>query len=68
MEKIISYGEILPHLNYTVSVELSNLIDEPPAIYSHIISAKSETGFKISLSGPVESNNFVVEWMLKIDD
>jgi len=65
--KSITFGTAFADANYTVSVILSNTVDADPCIYPMIVSAKSNTGFSVILSGEIDSNNYYIEWICRHD-
>jgi len=65
--KSITFGTAFADANYTVSVILSNTVDADPCIYPMIVSAKSNTGFSVILSGEIDSNNYYIEWIARHD-
>jgi hypothetical protein len=58
---------IVPNLcgpNYNVLVSLVNTVDTSPAIYSHSVTRKSINEFEVDLSGPMDSTNYHLEWII----
>jgi hypothetical protein len=53
--------------NYTISATLENTSDSPPSIYAFIVSAKSSTGFTVTLMGDTDSANYVLNWSVILD-
>lgn len=49
---------------YSVVGNLVNEDDTPPSIYAHIITEKTVTGFSVLFSGPVDSGNYVFDWIV----
>ena len=49
---------------YAVVGNLVNEVDTPPSIYPHIITEKTVTGFSVLFSGPVDSGNYVFDWIV----
>jgi len=49
---------------YSVVGNLVNETDPTPSIYPHIIKEKTTTGFVVIFSGPVDSGNYVFDWIL----
>ena len=50
-------------MNYSVDVNLTNTIDALPSIYDMVITKKSLTGFSVIFSAPVDSSNYILEWL-----
>ena len=57
----------LGHTNYTVNATLENITDSPPSIYAFIVSARSSSGFTITLMGDTDSANYVLNWSIVLD-
>lgn len=51
-------------VNYNVIVSLVNTLDSSPSIYSHSVTRKSLNEFQVDLSGPMDSTNYHLEWMI----
>ena len=65
--KAVTFASPYADTNYTVSVILTNTTDANPSLYLAMVSAKANTGFTILLSGDIDSNNYVLEWLAKHD-
>jgi hypothetical protein len=50
--------------NYNIIVSLVNTQDLTPSIYSHSVTQKSLNEFQVDLSGPMDSTNYHLEWMI----
>ena len=50
--------------NYNVLISLVNTVDEPASIYGHSVNQKSLNEFEVNFSGPMDSSNFQLEWMI----
>ena len=66
--KAVVFGGAYGDTNYTIGICLTNTTDSPPAIYGWVVTAKATTGFTVSFSGPIDSNNYVLEWTAIHDD
>jgi hypothetical protein len=66
--KAIVFGGAYGDTNYTIGICLTNTTDSPPAIYGWVVTVKATTGFTVSFSGPIDSNNYVLEWTAIHDD
>ena len=53
--------------NYSAIVTMSNPTDPIPSIYSWLITTKNSSSFNVVFSGPIDSNNFTLEWIAKKD-
>lgn len=60
----VSVGFTSPFLNmdYHILVTMENIVDSPVSIYSYIITDRSSTGFTVSFSGDMESENYKLNW------
>ena len=59
--KYITFPNTLPNTNYKLNVDIiSNGSD--PSIFSFVIADKSTTGFRVYLSGEIDSSDYFVEW------
>ena len=54
----------LGHTDYTVNATMENSIDSPPSIYAFIISARTSSSFTADFSGKMDSDNYVLNWMI----
>jgi hypothetical protein len=50
--------------NYGVAWSLVNTTDFPPSIYAGTIYDKTINGFSIIFSGPMDTNNYVLSWIV----
>jgi hypothetical protein len=50
--------------NYSIAYSLVNLIDDPPASYSGTVFEKTVNGFKVIFSGPMDSDNYTLSWIV----
>jgi hypothetical protein len=66
--KAVAFGGAYGDTNYTIGICLTNTTDSPPAIYGWVVTVKATTGFTVSFSGPIDSNNYVLEWTAIHDD
>lgn len=58
----VNFGTIVDSTSYSIATAISNQVDDPPSIYSFIITNKDDSGFDISLSSPIDSTNYSFEW------
>jgi len=63
----VTFTTALSSTNYTVNATLENTTDSPPSIYAFIVSAKTTTGFTITLMGDTDSANYVLDWSVISD-
>jgi len=58
----------LPQANttYAVVVSISNSVDTTPSEYSYTITDKTVNGFTVLFSGPIENDNYILEWITGI--
>jgi hypothetical protein len=54
-----AYGDT----NYIVIANIVNTTDSTPSQFAYTITAKSTTGFTMTLSGDTDSAHYVLEWM-----
>ncbi|KKN58624.1 hypothetical protein LCGC14_0550430 [marine sediment metagenome] len=61
----VSVDFALPFLNmdYHILVTMENIVDSPVSIYSYIITDRRSTGFTVSFSGDMESDNYKLNWI-----
>ncbi len=50
------------NMDYSILVTMENIVDLPASIYSYIITDRSSTGFTVSFSGEMESENYKLNW------
>ena len=60
----VVFVEVLPNINYAVGLSIVNIVDNPPSIYNYIVKNKTTTGFDVVFSGEMDSDNYVLEWMV----
>jgi hypothetical protein len=53
--------------NYTPTFSLQNTVDANPSEYSATVTAKSTTGFSVSLSGPTDTANYKLAYSVGTD-
>jgi len=49
--------------NYSIGLSLVNTVDNPPQIYSYIITNKLTTGFTVLFSSAMNTSNYVLEYI-----
>jgi len=49
--------------NYSISVSIENISDNPSAIYSYNITAKTINGFEVTFTGDIDSGNYELSWI-----
>jgi len=52
-------------VNYYIGTSIINTIDNPPSIYSYIITNKITTGFTVLFSNNIDSSNYVLEYIAR---
>ena len=60
---VITFAQAYADDDYIINYALINTIDSSPASYTSVVTAKSATGFTVSLSGPTDSANYLFDWM-----
>ena len=61
----IVFDEPQPDINYAINLSLVNSGDNPPSIYSYIVTSKLVTGFTVLFSGEIDSDNYILEWIVE---
>lgn len=51
-------------VNYVVYTSITNVIDANLSYYSEIITEKTVNGFTVDFSGNIDSDNYVLEWVV----
>ncbi len=57
-EHTFNFYESKENADYSVTMEMCNLIDPNPSIYSWIITNKTNDGFTVKFSGIIDSSNY----------
>jgi len=58
----VNFGASIGSDNYAIATSISNQVDTNPSIYGFTIVEKDDTGFKLQLSGIIDSTNYVLDW------
>ena len=59
----ISFNSSFSTTDYSLSVSMINTVDSDSASYTHSITSKSISGFDVSFSGDIDTNNYVLDWI-----
>ena len=59
---VVNFGVSFANNNYSIGYSLINTSDSSPSSYTSVITAKSESGFTITLSGQIDSSNYILSW------
>lgn len=59
----ISFNSSFSTTDYSLSVSLINTVDSDSASYTSSITSKSISGFDISFSGDIDSDNYILDWI-----
>ena len=63
----VSLSPALSNTDYSIAISIENISDNGnTAIYAYNISAKAINGFEISLIDSVDSDNYVLNWIVAI--
>ena len=60
---VVNFGVSFANNNYSIGYSLINTTDSSPSSYTSVITAKSESGFTITLSGQIDSSNYILSWL-----
>lgn len=61
-----TFGSPLASDNYTIFTTITNDIDPEPSMYMSIVSGLSENGFTAKFSGAIDSDNYFLNYFLKL--
>ena len=59
-----NFYESKPNTNYSLSLEMCNLIDSTPSLYTWIITNKTVDNFSIKFSGIIDSSNYKMTYII----
>jgi hypothetical protein len=62
--KTIMFSPSQLNTDYVVNVELVNQIDATASVYGMSIIDKALNGFTVQFSSPIDSNNYVLDWII----
>lgn len=62
----VNFETELPDNSYTLTTSLINNVDTPVSVYSYTITNTTTSGFDMEFSGTIDSNNFVVHWIVML--
>jgi len=60
----ITFGSPEADANYGVAWSLVNTTDDPPSIYAGTVFEKTTNGFSVIFSSPMDTNNYVLSWIV----
>ena len=60
--KSIVFDKAMNDTNYALFVNISNTTDVNPSMYVYTITSKTTTGFSVSFSDPIDSENYKIDW------
>lgn len=59
----VSFDSTFSSADYALLVNLENQADSPSSEYAITITEKTTTGFEVNYSGPIDSNNYYLNWV-----
>ena len=59
---VVTFSQEYIDANYSIGYSLVNITDTNPSSYTTVVTAKTNTGFTVSLSGPTDSANYTLDW------
>ena len=62
--KTITYDKATNDTNYALFVNISNTVDTDPSLYAFAVTSKTTTGFEVSFSDPIDSDNYKIDWTI----
>ena len=60
----VAFVTAMPDTDYIVQTNITNVIDAVPAQYPEIVTSKTVNGFTVDFSGDIDSDNYVLEWIV----
>lgn len=61
----LNFGSPRPSASYRLTATLENITDTDPMMQPHIITGKTVNGFKVDWVSPLDTGNYVLDYVLK---
>lgn len=58
----VAFSNDFTDVSYVLLVSLDNEVDQPPSEYAYTIVNKEVSGFTVNYSGPMDSDNYKLNW------
>ena len=62
----ISFSSQFPNTDYSLSINITNIVDSYTAMYAYNVTSKSVSGFSVSFSGDIDSSNYILDWIATV--